>query len=127
MGIFREKVKIANPLNGSLSGKIEMIVDSGATYTQIPPSILENLKVEKKYKRVATGEIIERHAGIVNISIKEETLPTIAIFGDEASERLLGAVTLEQFGLAIDPLNKILVPMSDSMFVQEENQRKNFK
>jgi clan AA aspartic protease len=117
MGTFREKVKIANPLNRA-SLEIEMVVDSGATYTQVSSSLLTRLKIDKKYKRklkIATGEIIERDAGEINISIKDETLTTLVIFGDEGSESLLGAVSLEQFGLAIDPVNKTLLPVPELM------------
>jgi clan AA aspartic protease len=117
MGTFREKVKIANPSN-SVSLETEMVVDSGATYTQVPSSLLSRLKIDKKYKRklkIATGNIIERDAGEISISIKDETLTTLVIFGDEGSEPLLGAVTLEQFGLAIDPVNKTLLPVPELM------------
>jgi len=117
MGTFREKVKIANPSNGAFL-EIEMVVDSGATYSQVPSSLLSRLKIDKKYKRklkIATGKIIERDAGEISISIKDETLTTLVIFGDEGSEPLLGAVSLEQFGLAIDPINKTLLPVPELM------------
>ena len=120
MGILREKVKIANPLDGSHFREIEMVVDSGATYSQVPASLLAQMKIDKKYKRrlkIATGEIIERDAGEIVMSIKNETLTTMVIFGDERSEPLLGAVTLEQFGLAIDPVNKTLIPVPELMLV----------
>jgi len=122
MGTFKEKTIIANPQNGEISMKLEMIVDSGATYTQIPSSLLSRLNIERRYKRklkIAAGEITERDAGEILITIKDETLTTFVIFGDEASEPLLGAVTLEQFGLAIDPLNKILVPVPELMLMQK--------
>lgn len=118
MGIFKEKVIISNLQNKEKFLELELVVDSGATYTQVPSHILEKIGIERKYKRnlkIATGEIIERYAGIVNISIKDETMPTIVIFGDEKSKPILGAVTLEQFGLAIDSINKILVPVPELM------------
>ena len=117
MGTFREKVKIANPSNG-ISQEIQMVVDSGATYSQVPSSLLTRLKIDRKYKRklkIATGKIIERDAGEIKLSIKDETLTTLVIFGDEGSEPLLGAVSLEQFGLAIDPVNKTLLPVPELM------------
>ncbi len=108
---FKERIKIANPKKGKTL-RMEMIGDNGATYTQIPSSLLSNLNIERKYKRmskIATGEIIESN-GEVLITMRDETLTTFVTFGDEATEPLLGAVTLEQFGLAIDPVNKTLVP-----------------
>lgn len=117
MGIFREKVKTSNPANGKFK-ELEAVVDSGATYSQIPAPILEGLGIERKTKRrlkVATGEVIVRDAGIVLFNLKGETLPTLVIFGDSESESLIGAVTLEEFGLGIDPVNKILVPVPELM------------
>jgi len=117
MGTFREKVKIANPSNG-ISQEIEMVVDSGATYSQVPSSLLTRLKIDRKYKRklkIAIGKVVERDAGEISLSIKDETLTTLVIFGDEGSEPLLGAVSLEQFGLAIDPVNKTLLPVPELM------------
>ncbi len=40
-----------------------------------------------------------------------QTLPTLVVFGDEGSIPLLGAYTLEGFGLAADPINRRLVPV----------------
>jgi len=117
MGTFREKVKIANPSNG-ISQEIQMVVDSGATYSQVPSSLLTRLKIDRKYKRklkIAIGKVVERDAGEISLSIKDETLTTLVIFGDEGSEPLLGAVSLEQFGLAIDPVNKTLLPVPELM------------
>lgn len=99
--------------------ELEMVVDSGATYTQIPENLPLSTKIERKVKRmlkVATGEIIERDAGIILIDFRNEIIPTLAIFGNEGSEPLLGAVTLEEFGLAVDPVSKILVPVPELMF-----------
>lgn len=36
----------------------------------------------------------------------------IAVFGDSGAEPLLGVFTLEGFGLAADPVNRRLIPMS---------------
>jgi hypothetical protein len=40
-----------------------------------------------------------------------QVLPTIVIFGDPGSEALLGAVTLEEFSLGVDPVEKRLAPV----------------
>ncbi|MDH5187172.1 MAG: hypothetical protein OEW70_08940 [candidate division WOR-3 bacterium] len=119
MGTFREKVKASNPANGRFK-ELEAVVDKGATYSQIPAPILDGLGIERKTKRklkVATGEVIVRDAGIVLFNLKGEILPTLVIFGDSGSEPLIGAVTLEEFGLGIDPVNKILVPVPELMLL----------
>ena len=35
----------------------------------------------------------------------------MVVFGDEDAEPLLGAVTLEEFGLGVDPVRRRLVPV----------------
>ena len=45
------------------------------------------------------------------VTLEGETLPTLVIFGAEGSEPLLGLVTLEEFGLGVDPVDERLVPV----------------
>ncbi len=45
------------------------------------------------------------------LTVDEETAATTCIFGDPDSMPLLGAVTLEECGLAVDPVRKRLVPV----------------
>jgi predicted aspartyl protease len=40
---------------------------------------------------------------------------TLVIFGDEGASALLGAYTLEGLGLAVDTVNRRLVPMTGSL------------
>ncbi|MDZ7262614.1 MAG: clan AA aspartic protease [candidate division KSB1 bacterium] len=113
MGTFREKVVVSNPEDLN-SMELELIVDTGATYTWIPEDLLSQLKIKPRFKRklqLADGRIIERDASLINIHIKGEELPTICIFDDTGSKPLLGAVTLEESGLGVDPVNKTLVPV----------------
>lgn len=113
MGTFREKIIISNP-DDSQAIELDLIVDTGVTYTWIPKKYLDQLKIKPKFKRklrIADGSIIERKASLINIKIKDEVLPTVCIFGDAKSKPLLGAVTLEEFGLGVDPINKTLVPV----------------
>jgi len=83
------------------------------TFTWIRRSLLDPLgimPVGKRPFRLAEGTVIEREVGQVLIQLDGETLYSLCVFGDEGTEPLLGAVTLQEFGLAIDPLNKRLVP-----------------
>ncbi len=89
-------------------------MDTGATYTWVPRPILEELGYEPSFKRrlrLADGKVIERDGCEVVVEIDGNRLTTIAIFGDPGSEALLGAVTLEQFSLAPDPVSKRLIPV----------------
>lgn len=113
MGHFRQRVEI-----GDLAGKkfevIEALVDTGATYNWVPRPVLERLGVKPAFKReflMADGKMIQRDVGQVMVRLNGQTLYTIAIFGDEGSQPLLGVVTLEEFGLGVDTVNRRLIPV----------------
>ena len=113
MGTFRHKIRIGTRDMKNFED-VDAVVDTGAAYTWIPKDILEKIGVRPEFKRrlrLADGRIIERDAAQISIEINGETMYSVCIFGDEKSEALLGAVTLEEFGLGVDPINKTLVPV----------------
>ncbi len=114
MGTFRHPVRVGR-LDGTQFEAAEALVDTGATYTWIPRPILERLGVTPSSRRrlqLANGEIIEREVGLILVTVDGETVATSCIFGDAGSLPLLGAVTLEVCGLAPDPVQKRLVPVT---------------
>jgi clan AA aspartic protease len=113
MGTFWYTIELS-AVSGTQSEEIEALVDTGATYTWIPRPVLERLGITPTIKRrvkVADGRIIERDGAQIHVRLDGETLSTICLFGDEGSEPLLGAVTLEEFGLGVDTINRQLVPV----------------
>ena len=93
---------------------VDALVDTGAIYLWIPRLILERLAIEPQLQRefeTADGRIIERELAVVQLRLDGQTLPTLAIFGDDGTEPLLGTVALETFGLSVDPVNERLVPV----------------
>ena len=88
------------------------MVDTGATYTWIPRPVLERLGIVPAFKReflLADGRRIQRDVAQALARIDGQSLYTLVIFGDEDSEPLLGVVTLEEFGLGVDPVNRRLI------------------
>lgn len=112
MGSFRYRIEI-----GSQQGAFEALdalVDTGATYTWVPRSLLEKLGIVPAFRReflLADGRTIQRDVAQVTARIDGQSLYTLCIFGDEGSEPLLGVVTLEEFGLGVDPVNRRLIPV----------------
>lgn len=113
MGVFRYRVEIAAVEAGPFV-PVETLVDAGAAYTWIPSDVLAGLGVAPRDRRrfvVADRRLIERDVGIVVMRLDGKVQPTVCIFGDVGSEPLLGAVTLEEFALAPDPVHRRLVPV----------------
>ena len=89
------------------------LVDTGATFPQAPASILDELGIERVDTvrfRLADGSIVERPLGRVVIEVQGLVRPVSVIFGPENSSVLLGALALEECGLAADARNMRLVP-----------------
>ena len=61
--------------------------------------------------QLANGAVIERDGAEAVVEIDGARRTTVVIFGDPGSVPLLGAVTLEQFSLAPDPVARRLVPV----------------
>ena len=113
MSVFRVTIEVQDA-KGDGFEPLEALVDTGATWTWIPRDILARLGYTptlKRSLRTADNRIIERDAGWIHLRIGQETSPSLCIFGDEGSEILLGAFTLEGFSLAPDPVNERLVPV----------------
>ena len=94
---------------------VDALVDTGATYSMMPASLLRSLGVSPFHRRefrLANGEWIHRDIGEAYIRINNDVVNTLVVFSDERSHSILGAMTLEQFNLAVDPVDTRLVPTS---------------
>ena len=113
MGTFRVTIELGDPA-GSRYREVSALVDTGASYSQIPASILQELGVvpdARRAFRLADGREVERDVGETRVRVDGSARMTVVVFGDEGAEPVLGAVTLEELGLAVDPLNQRLIPV----------------
>ena len=93
---------------------VDALVDTGSTYSAMPASMLNSLGVtpfKRQSFRLADGSRIYRDMGTMTVRMNGEIQATPVIFSaNGASNPILGAVTLEQFSMAVDPVDKRLVP-----------------
>ncbi len=113
MGTFRVKIRVSD-LDRRDSEELQALVDTGATTTVIPADILRRLGVSPTTShtfRYANGEQVE--LGMAQIWARVSGVETITwvVFGEEGTDALLGAYTLEGVFLAVDPYNQTLVPV----------------
>lgn len=112
MGIFRQRIEVGRTEDGPFL-PVEAVVDTGATYTLLPRRIAAELGIEPRTQRellLADGRRVTRDLAAVFVRLDGDVMSTPCILDDEAPEALLGAVTLEEFGFAVDPIRKQLVP-----------------
>lgn len=113
MGNFRVPLHVGT-IGGGPFRHVEALVDTGATYTWIPREILDELGVQPEEDWpfvLADGRETTYPIATVRVLIGQRVRHTIAVFGEPESEPLLGAVTLEEFGLAVDPVHRRLMPV----------------
>ena len=110
MGTFRTAIDVAS-LSGQAYERLHALVDTGATYTWLPRPVLERLGVEPEEDWpfvLADGRERTYPITTVRVRIAGRSRLTVAVFGDPGTEPLLGVVTLEEFGLAVDPIHRRL-------------------
>jgi len=113
VGTFHIPVEIGDT-RGERWETVEALVDTGASYSWIPADILSRLGVLPSFRRefaTADGRVIEREMAETFARYDGEQHNTLVVVGDEGSMALLGAYTLEGFGLAADPVNRRLIPV----------------
>jgi aspartyl protease family protein len=110
VGTFQVQLELAGPARDRLETS-EALVDTGSTYTMLPRELLGRLGVSVDRRdrfRLADGNEVELDVGRAWVRFDGREEYTLVVFGDHA---LLGAVTLEEFLLAPDPVERRLVPV----------------
>lgn len=108
---FRVAIEIGDP-QGEHWEKVEALVDTGISYTWLPGSLLQGLGVGPAFRfpfLLADGRRIERDMAETRVRLNGQERTTLVVFGDEGTQPLLGAYTLEGFGLAPDPVGRRLI------------------
>jgi predicted aspartyl protease len=111
MGTFSAVFEVGDPA-GQRWEPVEALVDTGASYSWVPEDVLRRLGVEPHFTlefETADGRVIERGAAETFARLNGTRRTTVVVFGDEGSRALLGAYTMEGFGVAPDPVNQRLV------------------
>ena len=106
MGTFSITLHAGDPARQRFEA-IDAPVDTGASYTMLPAALFQRLGVTIASRRpfvLASGEQISRDVDQTWVRIDGREVMTVVVFGDDAGAALLGAVTLEEFGLGVDPL-----------------------
>ena len=113
MSTFYQNMGIAAIREGP-STDLEALVDTGSTYTWIPSAVLNRLGIEATERRLfdtADGCVIERELAEIPVRLEGRVYFSLVVFGNPGTIPLLGATTLENFGLGVDPVRKRLIPV----------------
>jgi clan AA aspartic protease len=92
---------------------IDIVVDTGSTYTAVPRAMLQRLGVPVQRSlpsETADGRMVPVDVGETIIRLEGLQFHTPVIFAEENEPSLLGVVTLEEASLAVDPVGGRLIP-----------------
>jgi len=126
MGVFRVRAQVVSLTDPALSLELDMLVDTGATQSVIPRAVLEALCatiVRRQTFRLANGEEIHRDVGWVGVRFNDREAHTLAVFGEAADATVLGALTLEELGLEVDPRERVLKPTVAWLLVANDSEK----
>ena len=118
MGCFQYPIEIGDPA-GQRFTQLNALVDTGASYTLAPASLLTWLGVARTETAVfalADGSQTELDIGETRIRINGRQATSIVVFGDEDAAPLLGAYTLTGLRLAVDPIAERLIDAHALLF-----------
>ena len=121
MGTFTVRATLSHPDRRESRLTLDLLVDTGATWSVIPPEVARVLGVEPfetRPVRTADGRRLDLPLTEVRFTIDGRSLTTPCLIGGPGALPLLGAVTLEALGLAPDPVQKILVPVTGLLLCQ---------
>ena len=99
--------------DGSDLQQIDMQVDTGASYSQLPSDTLRNLgwvpNLPPRPAALADGTRTMVEMGEVKIRYNDVDLVRLFVFGEGNCPKLLGSDTLQGLGMGVDPVNHRLI------------------
>jgi clan AA aspartic protease len=113
MGLLTVDIEIVGA-DETTSERHPALVDTGASYLSLPRTLLERLGYEPlDTQRVvfANGETAVWDVTEVTVRLGGRERTVIAFMAEPGAPALVGAQTLETFGLGVDPVGLRLIPV----------------
>jgi clan AA aspartic protease len=113
MGTFNVTLEVADRFREQFVA-LEALVDTGATYTALPESVLDGLGIEReeiRRFRIADSRVVEYQMGETRLRLEAREFTVPVIFAPDEAMPLVGMTTLEILGLGVDSVEEKLVPV----------------
>jgi predicted aspartyl protease len=113
MGLFHVDIEVL-PAGGGAAERQTVLVDTGASYLSLPASLLERLgyrAIGTQRVVFATGDTEVWRIAEIRVRLEDSERTVLAFLSSDEAPKLIGAQTLETFGLGVDPLGRRLVPV----------------
>ncbi|MBI3327122.1 MAG: retroviral-like aspartic protease family protein [Nitrospinae bacterium] len=117
MGVVKTTVDVLSPRTTRRKRprleSLEVLVDTGATLSVLPETVLDALGVDRIGKvrvKIGDGRLIVREVGNAPLRVEGQLVWARVIFGKSQDPLVLGLTVLEQLGLTVDPTARRLIP-----------------
>ena len=113
VGLFKSKLAVWNPASPSSVEELELLVDTGASYSWFMRERLEALGIRPAGRmqfRTIDGRVLERDVAPVFVRSDGHIGGDTVVVAESGDAEVLGAHTLDCLGLAADPVQKQLIP-----------------
>ena len=113
MSLFKSKLAVWNPASPSRVEEVELLVDTGASYSWFSRQRVEALGIRPTGRmqfRTVDDRMLERKVAPVFIPSDGHVGGDTIMVAESGDAEVLGAHTLESLGLAADPVQKKLIP-----------------
>jgi aspartyl protease family protein len=124
VGLFKSKLAVWNPASPSRVEELELLVDTGASYSWFSRQRVEALGIRPTGRmqfRSIDGRMLEREVAPVFIRSDGHVGGDTIVVAESGDAEVLGAHTLESLGLAADPVQKRLIPTVGMAFKSQRN------
>lgn len=108
MGAVITKIVFYGP---SGSKELNLLVDTGATFTKIPSSIAQEIGIECKYEtevELSDGTLKRRKLGTVEVELEEVKAEVPVTVTEDEERTFIGYTTLEILGFKVNPVTRKL-------------------
>ena len=106
MGFVHVNIGLSNPSEPGSAEEINVLVDTGATLSVFPASLLDNLGIQRTGQRRLRGfgGVITRDTGTVNVTYDGEVAGVTAVFGEDSDPTVMGVTALESLGFNVNTI-----------------------
>ena len=121
MGTFKVVVRVFNWEEPERSRELEMLVDTGASRSILPLALAVELGIRPDRRRkflVADGREVARDLGWAGIEYGGEAVHSLVVIGEVRDPPVLGASTLEDLVLQVDPVRRVLRPAQEYLLAE---------
>ncbi len=106
MGFVHVNIGLSNPSAPHNVEEVSVMVDTGATLSVFPASLLDRLGIQRTGRRRLRGfgGVISRATGTVDLTYGGEVAGVTAVFGEEGDPTIMGVTALESLGFNVNPV-----------------------